>query len=1123
MGANASTAALGDDGPAKNSLVENLKESIEGKGDLAKFRAAWTAVEERRSRDPRLSQVRIDAALEFDDSIIKDGQYQVMSFVKHAFRHPDADWRLLGIQLAGTFFHLPEARQKLNNLDFVGSLLLITLPDDKNDEGAFQDDDDDKQAEKEREAEKNNQILAANIVCDMACYQDFLPSLCQTNVLNFLCIVLNQVPEAVEIITHTFSKLSEDYHNLALLMEGAVGDILESFFKTVPFVKNTDDDDEVVIAWKRNIKALSHCSRTLATLIKYDHPCQVDVARIIAIFKNANEEEYNPDNTHLLAEMARLLYWVCRQSPDVLQNLKDAAAQEGEGNIDTILNVLADLWERCVETNDLVTKYDTNGFIKQEEEKKFWAFMVDDIEKTKLQVDSKDFDDKLEHVKSRVCYTNCVLWVLLPNSTLRWKMRKMGLNKLYLAFDLTGDSEFLRVILTTVRSILDQPAAQECFQLVEYFGTELLNLLDHALNPEVDKRTEREIIKDMRTEREKKEAFNKNVVLLLDAICVLSMSREMQEMLSKRDMFSKLELLAKNMRYVMSNEQLKKIELAVLRIESQIAIHPTNRMEWVTKEKIAVPNYPPREPFTEILETRIKTTDQKETDDNFKTIASLLLTIFNERKFYRPVSDIETTFKSILDWWRVNTTARYEEDKDAAEAEASGIARPAAEVDEVPDLVDLLSKAMMMKATKQTITSMEAIRYCAPHECVLALSLFSRLALDPKFKRFFYDDALQALLGCVCVGIWAEAREAAATLANLMWLPDLNQERLVCWLKFDGPKCITVDAANVLLPVKIGNPRAADMGKGMYKSTWGIQFVEGTCVALHPDGLSTNSIPPMLTCATPSHTFEHTSKQPYQWLEAVLKPGSDPNTPSYSDVPYNPDPKEFSITCWFYWPLVKTYQSGQNVLVQSCSSNPMAQIYVDVSSDPKGVWTLTNEEGRRQPLKTPELSKGWHMLALVSGNFNANAKEKWKGTKFFLDDWHCRLENFFVKNEFYMVGNDAGHGGKKPFGLMCDFRIYARSMDDKEIKAMVTAKEEDAHPDRIVRKLADYNAAKILAQRLDVPDSAAECLRALGSLATLRSQRSLIFSVCGDQVLKLLDSPLPMIHRQSARVLNNIT
>jgi len=368
---------------------------------------------------------------------------------------------------------------------------------------------------------------------------------------------------------------------------------------------------------------------------------------------------------------------------------------------------------------------------------------------------------------------------------------------------------------------------------------------------------------------------------------------------------------------------------------------------------------------------------------------------------------------------------------------------------------------------------------------------------------------LNALLGCVCVGIWAEAREAAATLANLLWLPDQNEENLVCWLKFDGPKCITVDAANVLMPIKEGNPRPADIGKGMYKSTWGVQFVEGSCVTLHPDGLKTHQLPGLLTSASPADTFENTSKSSYERLDNE-----------------SANEKHFTISCWFYWPLTTT--KGECVLVQA--TDRTSQIFLNLDEDEgnsgdKAVWNLVvNHSGQktRCPLKTPKLSPGWHMLSLVSST-SQNRANPFDGTKFFLDDWHCMLKNAWVDNNFYIVGNDQGTDGKKPFGLICDFRIYARSLPDDELTNMVRSKDTESHPDRIARMLASMNAANILAQRLDVPDSAAECLRALGSLATLQSQRAKIFSVCGKKVLRMLDSPLPMIQRQAARLVSNIT
>ncbi len=43
---------------------------------------------------------------------------------------------------------------------------------------------------------------------------------------------------------------------------------------------------------------------------------------------------------------------------------------------------------------------------------------------------------------------------------------------------------------------------------------------------------------------------------------------------------------------------------------------------------------------------------------------------------------------------------------------------------------------------------------------------------------------LDPLLGCISIGIWAEAREAAATIANLMWLPDLSLVGTISCFRF---------------------------------------------------------------------------------------------------------------------------------------------------------------------------------------------------------------------------------------------------------------------------------------------------------------------------------------------------
>lgn len=316
------------------------------------------------------------------------------------------------------------------------------------------------------------------------------------------------------------------------------------------------------------------------------------------------------------------------------------------------------------------------------------------------------------------------------------------------------------------------------------------------------------------------------------------------------------------------------------------------------------------------------------------------------------------------------------------------------------------------------------------------------------------------------------------------------------------------------MPVKSGNPKPVDIGKGMYKSSWGIEFVEGAAVCLHPKGLKTHQVPGMLTTASPSDTFKITSQKAYEW---------------FSDQPRDAD-KWFTITCWFYWPPSK--DSRQRVLLQGGASedgtdNGKPIIFLKRVGKEDFQWYVTpTEGGKAAPVEkaikigVPKINPGWHMVSVVSSTVN-NPEHPFDGTKFYIDEWCNPMDNIWIPNDFKYVGNSDCH--KEPFGLITDFRIYSRVLKDEDLKMMVRSKDTEMHPDKLTRELAKRDAASILALRLDVPDSAAECLRALGSLATLASQRAKIFSVCGRRVLQLLDSPLPMIQRQAARLINNIT
>mmetsp|Transcript_65479 Transcript_65479/g.151998 ORF Transcript_65479/g.151998 Transcript_65479/m.151998 type:complete len:1031 (+) Transcript_65479:218-3310(+) len=1030
MGAETSRLDATASSPPANQFATQVAEACD-QDNHSKFRELWETV--KRTRD--------DNHPDYDDGLCRA---DIMQTLKNALKKQDTEWRRTAIEIARTFFHNQKARDHLLKMDFITYLLVMTLPDEHEEE-----EDDDGRARDKEKTERANQLEAVATIRELAEYEDFTKPLCCTDVLNFLSIVLNQIEEAREIVTETFVRLSnneEEQDNLVKLMEDSVGDVLESFFKTVEFKTGDDGDDE---RWRRNISALSNGAHTLGTLIKHKHQVRVYKPRILEVLRHivdSDQKGISSDNMRLLAEMSRLLYWICRISNDVMETLHEASE-----NLDEALAILKNVWENCAVTHQV----------------------PDDV--------------KSHHTQMCLCHMNCLLWVLLPESQIRWRFKRLDLKRLHVAFDLR-DPELLTVVLSTVRHLVDLPKAQECHDLIKFFGEQLLILLDQVQKEQI--------------------RHNRVITLLLNAVSILAMQRGMQEMLAAYDAWQALDRLLKRLPHLEERDvkkDVKKHQLSVLLTNAQVAMHPSHRLSWAARSADQNFMYPPRKLFEEKLNKMM----EKDADENFRTIASLLLTTFREKEFRHPLAEIETTFKAHFDSWQQHTTARYDEERIAGESQ--GAAGTVRQSKGLRPLKDLLQCAITRREERRALTSTETLNYCDPYACVFALTLFSRLALEPKFKQLFTNDnALHSLLGCVCVGIWAEAREAAATLANLMWLPDLNEERLVCWLKFDGPKCVAVDAANVLIPVKEGNPRAADIGKGMYHSTWGVQFVEGSCVTLHPDGLKTWLVPGILTSASPLSTFENTSRSEYTWLDEASAP----------------DEKHFTVTCWFYWPLNPQKDRVNKVLLQTSGAprERIAQVYLDCeTTQGDGAWTLTteNKESKkvRYQLKTPKLNAGWHMLSVVSST---------NGTKFFLDTWKHELEKAWVRNEFYMVGNDAGtddtgKGGKKPFFLMADFRIYARTLSDDEIRGMVHSRDTERHPDQIVRRLADLDAARILAQRLDVPDSAAECLRALGSLATLITQRAKIYSICGRQVLKMLDSPLPMIQRQAARLLNNMT
>lgn len=285
------------------STLSSLQDATQKNGDegLREYIQAWDSIKAPAGK----------GALYPYEELIRANANDLFEVIRFAYHHDDPAWRQEGIKRARKFFSFDKARKNFREADFIDAVLLSTLSD-----AAV--DDEGKSDETEHE-----QVEAAKTISEMADYDDFHPCLCDTAVLNFLCIVLNQVQSGRETVTGTFVKLAKEA-NLVLLVEAAVGDILQSCFKTTNFRKPSDEEPDKLAQWSEDIPALSHCAFTLGKLIRHGHGCMVEKRIIIEVFDYAldtSSEEQRPDMLGLLTRMSQLFYWILRQSKDLSETL----------------------------------------------------------------------------------------------------------------------------------------------------------------------------------------------------------------------------------------------------------------------------------------------------------------------------------------------------------------------------------------------------------------------------------------------------------------------------------------------------------------------------------------------------------------------------------------------------------------------------------------------------------------------------------------------------------------------------------------------------------------------------------------------------------------------------------
>ncbi|CAK0856864.1 unnamed protein product [Prorocentrum cordatum] len=753
FGQDEASVAIGDYAP--NELVVELEKACEDTKDpkqgLELYDELWSKVSAARERSSRLKlekELRGEAFESYDEQALNQG---VIKWLKFAFCHQDVkkcpgigmDWRKSGVAVARTFFGLKRAREELARAGFVAQLLILSLPEDEDEDDANgrQDDGQEDTASARRHMEL--QIYVAEVLAEIVQYAEFSVYMCSIAVLNFVCICLNQVPEAIDYAARVLSKLSDDESNLVILMEASVGSVLEYFFNTCNHKRYSEDGrgaatwrgsastaDDQLRQYNRDISALSDCARVLGTLIQFSHEVRVHLPTLIGVFwgavdpssRRARKPDAATDDVRLLAELARLLYWEFRRDTDNMEVLLNAAE---DSSVDHVLETLARIWSRCVEMHMFLT--DNGGefaraveaaaesdqelpthlqlrehFLDSEDEQAY---------RKKCPIHPRELLSKIRYARMLLCYMNCALWILLPLPQIRWKMIDMGWKKLHYAFDLQ-DEVNLRTVLATVRFVVDMPHSLTCHDFLDFFADQLIiirgrRILDNEL--EVDHLVMGE----------------GDIMLFLDALSVLALQRGMQLKLASHDLYNKLQLLLAQVEQKLvgaSPEVLHAIEFAALRAAAQVAVHPAHRLSWIGP---TVP-YPDPELFGVALRRYLK-----QGNDSARTIASLLLTIQSE-KFDGPVGEYEATFRSILTWWRANSTATYEATLSAqVNEEREGAPVPA----EPASLQQQLELARRRRAEGRSLTFRAALQVTLPHPSILALSLFSRMALEPRFKR----------------------------------------------------------------------------------------------------------------------------------------------------------------------------------------------------------------------------------------------------------------------------------------------------------------------------------------------------------------------------------------------------
>ncbi|CEM33418.1 unnamed protein product [Vitrella brassicaformis CCMP3155] len=1077
--------------------LEKLDED-EKMGDEAKLAATrelFEKAKKRRGLADKKGQVttRDERDHSYDQQLVEGGTLAgkpckgIMRFIRAMSDRPGRGWRRLGLEVASSFFSVAAAREEMVKMDIAYRIVVFSLPESD--------------AQTRTADFVQHQVFAARLLNDMADFPEFFPSLLSSTTMNALCLLLTQLAEVEALVLHCFARLSEWLDNLEPIVDQGALEYLSQFFRTSrPSMcvaakrklgsssRGDRESESSATVGERHLRAIQYCASVLATFVRFGSSVSVEYSVILEALQHTSDIK-------VLAEISRLLYWLLRRhSPNEVLSRLEAAAQPS--SLQTVVATLCSAWTH--KALPLIQPHQTDS---DKAGAGGGARLVTSPCTSPCQKASGDEEEHRRWADRFVCHMNLSLWLLLPLSQFRWRAaRAEGIKGLSAAFAMP-DSLLGQATLGCVRQMMDTAEVRqtENAKMLRFFCCQVLWLLH------------RTHVHDGHTSEDRLAMLS----LLLDTLAACSTTRDNQQLLRDADVWQLLSnwgILSLEQSFPHEDDAVVRqaLELSCLRCLTSVATHPLHRLAPLTP-------YPPRTDdiasssggggytgqrnFLSYLTSLVGSQSA-----HVSNLATFTLMAVSEDSFLGEREAFMTLFASILQAWERNSSFNYDERAATGSHPAAAVAAAAAaekaegqissRID--PRFRSLFIRGELVRLRMDFLTTTAALTCTSPYIATTCLSWLSRVALEPAYKQVVLDSCLSKVLLVLARGVMAEVREAAALVANLLW----GHHSLVCWLKMDTEHGVAVDSACVLVPRKVGSPVHVPIGLGMFGDTWGFDFIKNSWIELQPSGVQPSAPPGLLIAAPTSETFDslpHTFSplREEQPTNALGLPGVGTGRVEKSRPS---DAMTWTMTCWVRMPLSR---DTDHCLVESIRGNRVLAI------SREGAWSVTTRDGEVVSVDVPQLQEGWHLVSVVS---SADG-----GTRIGVDGWQYSLTSVWIDNAFYAVGNT--RKGDEPFGVICDFRIYSTALSPADMSVMLEGHVRD-HPDGIVKRLHEADAAVALSRGLAVPDSRAEALRALANLATHSPRRAQVFSVCWPLLLEYVNcSQSPMVQRQATRLL----